>query len=175
MAVTVTAAAKAPPVTKAPRASKTAPRPVTADVTAGRAQALTDIAAIPVAVCIALGNLADAGTIEIYWPRFSAELAKLAEKQEEIGKWIDPLTKIGPYTGILAVAAPMAMQFAVNHGRGTPGAMGTVSPQMIASQVELRIAQAEAEALRQQLDAERQSRETRAEIDKARASMNGAA
>jgi hypothetical protein len=173
MAVTVTAsAAKAPPV-KTPRAAKTTPP--SADVTATREKALTEIASIPIAVCIAMGNLADAGTIEIYWPMFSRELAKLAESQEGIGKWIDPLTRIGPYTGILTVAAPMAMQFAVNHGRGTVGAMGTVSPQVLAAQIELRIAKLEAEALRQQLEAEQQARETRAEIEKARAEMNGAA
>ena len=166
MAVTVTpSAAKAPPAKT--RAVKAAPA-VTPAVTEARAATLIDLASIPVAVCIATGNLADAGTIEIYWPRLSQEIAKLAEKQEEIGRLIDPLMKIGPYTGLLAVALPMAMQFAVNHGKGSVGAMGTVSPDLLSAQIELRIAKAEAEALRAQADAEREARETRAEIEKAR-------
>jgi hypothetical protein len=164
MAVTVTpSAAKAPPV-KSARVRTAAP----AVSSTARAEALEAIAAIPVAACIATGQLADAGAIEVYWPTLSAEISKLADAQPAIARWIDPLAKVGPYTGILAVALPMLMQFAVNHGRGTAGAMGTVSPDLLSARIQLRIAKAEAEALQQQLAAEREARETRAEIEKAR-------
>jgi hypothetical protein len=166
MAVTITgaaSAAKAPPV-KSTRVKAASP----AVSSIARAEALEAVASIPVAICIAIGQLADAGTIEVYWPSMSAEISKLADAQAAIAKWIDPLAKVGPYTGILAVGLPMLMQFAVNHGRGTAGAMGTVSPDLLSARIQLRIAKAEAEALQAQLAAEREARETRAEIDKAR-------
>jgi hypothetical protein len=168
MAVTVSAAAAKPPPSRKAREPRAATAAVTPDVTAARTAALIDIASIPVAACIATGRLADAGTIQMYWPKFAAELAAIGEKQEEVGKLLDPLTRIGPYTKILAVGLPMAYQFAVNHGKAKAGGMGSVSPELIAAKIETQIAQAEAESLREQLAALRESRELAAEIETAR-------
>jgi hypothetical protein len=173
MAVTVTAsAAKAPPAkTRAPKAAPA----VSPDITAARTEALIGISSIPVAACIATGRLADAGTISMYWPKFAAELAAVGEKQEEIGKLLDPLTKIGPYANIIAVGLPMLYQFAVNHGKAKAGGMGSVSPELIASKIETQIAQAEAESLREQLTALRESRKLNEEIETARRELADAA
>jgi hypothetical protein len=174
MAVTVSAAAKAPPV-KAARAPKAATPAVSPDVTKARTEALIGISSIPVAACIATGRLADAGTIQMYWPAFAAELAAVGEKQEEIGKILDPLTRVGPYANLIAVGLPMLYQFAVNHGKATAGGMGSVSPELIASKIETQIAQAEAASLREQLTALRESRKLNEEIATARKELADAA
>lgn len=175
MPVTVTPSAAKPPPARKPREPKPAAPVVSADVTTARVDALIGLSSIPVAACIATGRLADAGTIQMYWPSFARELGKLGERQEEIGKLLDPLTKVGPYADIIAVALPMCYQFAVNHGKAKPGGMGSVSPELIASKIETQIAQAEAESLREQLTALRESRKLAEEIETARRELADAA
>lgn len=175
MAVTVTASAAKPPPARKTRDAKPAAVTVTADVTAARAEALIGVSSIPVAACIATGRLADAGTIQMYWPPFARELAAVGEKQEEIGRLLDPLTKVGPYANLIAVGLPMLYQFAVNHGKAKAGGMGSVSPELIASKIETQIAQAEAASLREQLEALRESRKLAAEIETARKELADAA
>ena len=148
---------------------------MSADVTTARVDALIGLSSIPVAACIATGRLADAGTISMYWPKFAAELGAVAERQEEIGKLLDPLARIGPYSGVIAVGLPMLYQFAVNHGKAKAGGMGSVSPELIASKIETQIAQAEAESLREQLTALRESRKLNEEIETARKELADAA
>ena len=162
-------AAAPPPRRAGSRTAAPAVIAAPADVTAARAKAVDELSAIPTVICIARGQIADAGTIQLYWPRFSQEMAKLADTQAEVAKWIDPLIKISPFSGILAVAIPMMMQFGVNHGRVKPGAMGTVSASSISAQMEAEMAKAELAALRVQMEAEREARKIRDEIEKARA------
>lgn len=166
----VSAAASAPPLkgTRATRAVKAAP--AAEDVTAERAVAIDALSAIPTVACLATGQLADAGTIQMYWPKMSQEIAKLASTVPQIATIADRIRIIGPYAGILSVAVPMALQFAVNHKLVKAGAGGTQSPDSIAAQIQTEMARAEVESLKAQMAAERESRELKAEFEKLQAS-----
>jgi hypothetical protein len=165
MPLTTTPAASAPPV-KAARAAKPKVIAASADVTAARAKAISDLSAIPTMACLATGQLADAATIQMYWPRMSAEIAKLANSQAQIAAVADRLMIVGPYAGLLAVIGPMALQFAVNHKRVPVGTGGTQSPDSLSAQLKAEIARAEVESLKAQMDAERESRELAAEYER---------
>jgi len=167
MAVTVSAAAaKAPPVKNAKAAPKTTTAP--APSTDERAKALSELLAIPTAVLVTRRMFADAGTVQAFGPRLMTEIAKIAASQPRVAAVVDPLTKIGPFSELLSVAVIMGLQFGVNHGQVPAGVMGTVPPSMLAAQIETEIARAEVNALRMQLEAEREVREIKAEIDEAR-------
>jgi hypothetical protein len=167
MAVTVSAAAaKAPPVKNPKTAPKTATAP--APTTDERSKALSELLAIPTAVLVTRRMFADAGTVQAFGPRLMTEVAKIAATQPRVAQVVDPLTKIGPFSELLSVAVIMGLQFGVNHGQVPAGVMGTVPPSMLAAQIETEIARAEVNALRMQLQAEREVREIKAEIDEAR-------
>jgi hypothetical protein len=165
MPVTVSAAASAPPV-KAARAAKPKVIAASADVTAARVAAISQLSVLPTMACMATGQLADAATIQMYWPRMSAEIARLANTQAQIAAAADRLMIVSPYAGLLAVAAPMILQFAVNHKRVPVGAGGTQSPDSLAAQLKAEIARAEIDSLKAQMDAERESRELAAEYER---------
>jgi hypothetical protein len=114
---------------------------------------------------------ADAGTIGLHWPNISEELATLAETQPVIANFVDPLIKVGPYTGLVMAILPFFTQIAVNHGRIPAGAMGTQPGNSIAAQVEASLAQAEMESLTAQLQAEKAAQALRDEIKLARKQM----
>jgi hypothetical protein len=100
----------------------------------------------------------------MHWPDVSAEIAKLAASQPAIAKLVDPLIQIGPYTGLVTALLPFILQIGVNHGRFSPGAMGTVPATTLASQIESAIAKQELEALTIQRDAERETAAMRRDI-----------
>ena len=124
---------------------------------------------------IAMGQHADVGAISLHWPGIAKEIAALAESDDRIAQVIDPLIKVGPYAGLIAAVLPLVLQIGVNHGRLSPGAMGTQPAVALASQVEAGIAQQELAAMRMQLDAEREARKMRDEIDLQRREMTEAA
>jgi hypothetical protein len=107
----------------------------------------------------------------MHWPGISSELAGLAESQPAIANVIDPLIKVGPYTGLVMAVLPFLVQIGVNHGRLAAGAMGTVPGNSLSAQVEASLAQAELEALSAQLNAEKQAQKLRDEISLARKQM----
>ena len=173
MPVTTTPAASAPPV-KAARAAKPKVIAASADVTAARIAAISQLSVLPTMACMATGQLADAATVQMYWPRMSQEIAKLANTQPQVAAICDRLTIIGPYAGILAVAAPMILQFAVNHKRVPVGTGGTQSPDSLTAQLKAEIARAEVDSLREQMEAERESRELAVEYEKIQEAQNAA-
>jgi hypothetical protein len=166
MGITVSPAAAKPPPVRNPKTTASAAKTTqaTADIIKSRADALEELLAIPAVAFIMRKQFADAGTVQMYGPRLTAELASL----EPLAPIIDPLTKIGPYSKLIAIIIPMALQFGVNHGQVPPGAMGTVPASTLAAQIETQIARQEVQALRIQLEAEREARELKAEIDEAR-------
>ena len=163
------------PITSAPTPPSVkkavAPKPVsreTSNLTRERTEALAGLGQLAQVPLMALRQYADVGALGVHWPNVSREVAKLAESQEQVARVIDPLIKVGPYTGLITAVLPLVMQIAVNHGRVAPGAMGTVPATSLAAQVETAMAQAELEALRTQMEAERQSRKMRDDIDRER-------
>jgi hypothetical protein len=114
---------------------------------------------------------ADVGAVSLHWPKISEEIAKLADTNEQVASLVDPLMKVGPYAGIITAVMPFAVQIAVNHGRVTAGAMGSVPATTLSSQVETSLAQNELEALTIQRDAEQKSAQMRQEIAAARKAL----
>lgn len=129
---------------------------------------LGQIAQVPL---LATKQFADVGALSVHWPNVAKELAELADSQEVIARVIDPLIKVGPYTGLVAAILPFFMQIAVNHGRVAAGAMGTVPGNALAAQVEAGLAAAEMEALQAQLEAEKAAQSLRDDIKRARKQM----
>jgi hypothetical protein len=120
---------------------------------------------------LATKQYADAGAVSLYWPKIATEVAKLAEENENIGKLIDPLMQIGPYSALIAAILPFVLQIGVNHGRFAPGSMGTVPASTLQAQIEASIAEGELENLRIQVQAEQASAVLRAEIAESRKAM----
>jgi hypothetical protein len=129
---------------------------------------LGQLAQVPL---LATKQFADAGAVGIHWPNISKELSELAESQEAIANFIDPLIKVGPYTGLVAAILPFFMQIAVNHGRVAAGAMGTVPANALSAQIEAGLAAAEMEALQTQLEAEKAAQQIRDRIKQQRKDM----
>lgn len=129
---------------------------------------LGQLAQVPL---LATKQYADAGAVGMYWPGISKELATLAESQPAIANVIDPLMKVGPYTGLVAAILPFLMQIAVNHNRIQPGSMGTVPATTLEAQIKTSMAEAELHALRTQMEAEEQAARMRQEMEQSRAAL----
>jgi len=158
-----------PPVVGAKRTASTPKK--TTSVKDQRKEALEGIGQLAQVPLIAMKQFEDVGAFSVHWPNVAREVAELADSQEAIARVIDPLIKIGPYTGLVAAILPFAMQIAVNHGRVAAGAMGTVPANSLAAQVEAGLAQAEMEALQTQLQAEQAAQAMRDQIRQQRKSM----
>ena len=154
--------AAAPPAKTAKTAAKTIAK------TPEREEALNGFGQLGQGALIAFGQYADAGAIGMHWPDISREVAKLADTQETIARIIDPLLQVGPYAALITAVMPLVMQCMVNHGKAAPGAMGTVSKDLLESQIKTSLAQMELKALRERQEAEKAAAELRAELDKAR-------
>jgi hypothetical protein len=136
-----------------------------------REEAVAGFGQLAQAPLIALKLYADAGAVGIYWPKISEEIATLADSQEQVARLIDPLIRIGPYTGLITAILPMILQIGVNHGRVPAGAMGTVPAASLTARVEASLAAIELEALRAQAEAEKAAAEMRDQISKSRTSL----
>lgn len=108
--------------------------------------------------CISTGNLADAGAINKYGEPVAKEVADLGEKYpESVGKYLDYLTQVGPFAGLITAALPLVAQILVNHKRMRPeaGAMlGCVKPEALEAGVKAELARSAMLALREQQEAE---------------------
>jgi hypothetical protein len=136
-----------------------------------RTEALVGFGQLGQVPLIATRQYADCGAISLHWPHVAEEIAKLADSQPVIAKFIDPLIQIGPYTGLVTAVLPFILQIGVNHGVFAPGAMGTVPTVTLTAQVESSLAQQELEALYLQRDAEKAAAAIRREINEARAAL----
>jgi hypothetical protein len=152
----------APPAVKKPAA--TAKPVAVSKLTEDRRDALNGLLQLAQVPLIAMGLYADSGAVGAYGPGIARELALLAEKDKAVAAAIDPLIKIGPYTGLVAAVLPLILQIGVNHGRIPPGTMGTVSGDMLTAQVQAELAQVELAALTAQRDAKRAADKMRADI-----------
>jgi len=150
-----------PPPVKAPSPAAAAR---TSRKTAERAEAVTGLGQLAQVPLMVMRQYADVGAVSAHWPGVAAEVAKLAETQEQVAKLVDPLLQVGPYAGLITAVLPLVMQLACNHGVVAAGSMGTVPPSTLAAQVEAQLAQQEAAALRLQLEAEREARKVREQI-----------
>lgn len=163
-----------PPVARKTPATTTVKKtPVSKN--AERADALNGFGQLAQVPLIATRQFADAGAVGLYWPKIAQEIANLADSQEQVAGLVDPLLKIGPYTALVAAVLPFCVQIAVNHGRMSAGAMGTVPATMLSAQVETQLAQQELEALRAQAEAEREAENMRREMAAQRESYAQAA
>ena len=162
----ITSVASAPPPKNSSNTSSNN-RP-SSRVTKEREELVAQLGMFAQVPLIATRQFADAGAIALHWPSVAKELAHLAETQEPIARIIDPLIQVGPYAGLIAAVLPLAMQLAVNHGRIKPGSLGTVPGVALASQIETAMARQELAAMHDQMEAERQAAESRAEIERMR-------
>jgi hypothetical protein len=140
-----------------------------------REEAVAGFGQLAQAPLIALHQYADAGAIGLHWPNVAREVASLADSQEQVARLIDPLIKIGPYTGLITAILPLILQIGVNHNRVPAGAMGTVPAASLSAQVETAMAAIELQALQQQAEAEMQAQQLREQIAKSRNQMTESA
>lgn len=157
----ITAAPAAPPArkTSAPPARKT----VTSKL-AEREEAIGGLGQIAQGILITTRQYADAAAIGLHFPNVAHEIAKLADTDERIAKIVDPLLQVGPYAGLLTAILPLVMQFAVNHGRGQAGIMGTVAPDALESSMKTAVMKAAVAAKREQRAAEAELKRMEAEL-----------
>lgn len=149
--------------------AKASPKASTKDQ---REEALNGLGQIGQAPLLAFKKYADAGTLGLHWPGISHELAELADSTPAIANLVDPLIKVGPYTGLVMAVLPFATQILVNHGIIPAGPMGTMPANSIAAQVEASLAEQEMAALQAQLESEKAAQRLRDQIKQARKEMN---
>lgn len=140
-------------------------------LTEQRTEAVAGLGQLAQVPLLAMKQYADAGAVGLYWPNVAKEVATLADSQPAIANIVDPLMKIGPYTGLVAAILPFLMQIAVNHGRVAPGSMGTVPASTLEAQIKTAMAQAELEALRTQMEAENAAAALRKEMEESRKAL----
>lgn len=133
-----------------------------------RQDAITGLGQLAQVPLLATKQYADAGAVGMYWPGISKEIAELADTQPAIASVIDPLMKIGPYTGLVAAILPFLMQIAVNHNRVAPGSMGTVPATTLEAQIKTSMAESELHALQMQQEAEEQAARMRREMEESK-------
>lgn len=153
------------------KASGKATAATASDVTKSRAEAVTSLGQFAQLPLMITKQYADVGALSLHWPKISEEIAKLADTNEQVASLVDPLMKVGPYAGLIATVMPFAVQIAVNHGRVTAGAMGSVPATTLSSQVETSLAENELQALTIQRDAEKKAAQMRKEIADARKNL----
>ena len=157
-----------PPVRTGSQAKTPAARIPRKNITEQREEALNGFGQLAQAPLIALRQYADAGAIGLHWPGVSHEVAALAETQDQVARLVDPLIRIGPFTGLIAAILPMILQIGVNHGRVPAGAMGTIPAASLTARVEATLAAVELEALQAQAEAEKQAALMRTQIAQTR-------
>lgn len=126
-----------------------------------REQAVAGLFQIASAICVATGQLADAGAINMHGAAVSHETAVLASRYDKVGAVLDGLAQVGPFTAILTAAMPLFIQIAANHNRISPDkavAFGGKHPSILEGQMRL-------EMRRQQLEYERMVQAEQALMD----------
>lgn len=126
-----------------------------------REQAVAGLFQIASAICVATGQLADAGAINMHGAAVSHETAVLASRYEKVGAVLDGLAQVGPFAAILTATMPLFVQIAANHNRISPDkavAFGGKHPSILEGQVRL-------ELRRQQMEYERMVQAEQALMD----------
>lgn len=144
-----------PPATKRATASKS----YTAAKTAAREEGLNGLLQLGSALCLMLGQHADAGAIATHGPNIARETAGVAETNESFGKTLDYLTAVGPYAGLLTAVMPLGLQIAVNHGKlpAEPlSQFGVVAPEQLSQRIALDALRQEAAFAAEKAEFERE-------------------
>lgn len=132
-----------------------------------RAEGVAGLFTIAQMATLATGQLADFQTIEDHGPRISREAALIAEHNEKFGQTLDRMAEVSPYAGLLMAVLPFALQIMTNHGmlkgKNVTGVAGVVAPEVLETRARTAIAQAQAEAIRTQQEAERDLAELKAQ------------
>jgi hypothetical protein len=155
MALDLSKATTATPPPKRAAKSTVARKAVASIKTSEREEALNGLFQLGAAGCLMFGSSADAAAIAQHAPNISRETAGIAETNETFGKYLDYITAIGPYAGLLTAVMPLVLQILVNHKRlpAEPLAgFGVVSPETLNAKMQAEAMQMEME-LRQQAQA----------------------
>lgn len=146
--------------TPPPARTKTTAKPVSSPARTKREERLEAVGGLgqlAQAGLIMTGQFADAGAVGLHFGRIASEVVSLAETDTRVAAVIEPLLNIGPYAALVTAMLPLAMQILVNHGKAKPGALGTVSPATLESQIKTALAKAELEQVIQQKAAEEEA------------------
>ena len=160
----------APPKKAAPNRQGSRPvskAPVPLSKNEIRQQGLMGLAQAAQALCVVAGNYADAATIGQYGPPLTGEIANLADAYTVIAGPVDFLIQIGPFSGLLAIGIPMALQLMANHGAvdaSRLSAQGVVPPAQLEAQMQAQVLRQQAEWMAAQMQAQ-------AEVEKAQADL----
>lgn len=156
MPVTVAAA---PPPKKTTTAATKSTTPVLSKKTKERADGLQGIGQLLSAGLLFARQHADAGAVYKFWPDVAVESAKIADDNPKFGEFLDSLTAVGPYAGLITAALPLVMQVMVNHDKmdvTNVANLGCVSKETLRAQVQKEIMAAEMQAMREKIEMEEQ-------------------
>lgn len=146
-----------PPPTVTKTRTKTATPKSTAQLEV-REEGLNGIGQIASFLCLMTSNIADAGAIATHGPGLAHEAAVLAETNKYAAKGIDLLVGVGPFAAILAAAAPLLLQIAVNHKKmpASPALLqfGVQSPETMEAQARIRVMEMQAEMAKAEREAQ---------------------
>jgi hypothetical protein len=160
--------AKAPPRKKTPATrtpTKVVPETSDNSLNAKRVDGVLGLAQIGQALCVMLGQNADAAAIGTHFPPIAQELANIADSNDAIAKPIDFLLEVGPYGALIAAVLPFGLQIAANHGWVDASRLmgqGVVPPAVLEAQMQAQIARMQTEAVRQQQEAINEARKASA-------------
>lgn len=117
---------------------------------------------------ITMGWFADAGAIGYHGPGIQREVMRIGAKYPKIGKKLDLLIDAGPWSALIAVALPLALQGLVNHGIFKAEQFanaGVVSPETLEYQMKATIMRQQMDALKAQKAAEEELLAMQQEMD----------
>jgi hypothetical protein len=167
-----------PTASAAPKKSVESP---TASKAVARTESLMEIAGIGQGIALMTGNFADAETIEMHARPLLSAVAKLGDIHPQFGESIDKAEFINPYLAVFAAAIPLTLQFMANHGRidsRRARIAGIQDPTLLANRQSAKVAQAQAQMIREQREAAEEAQRAQASLQaemEAFASMANAA
>jgi len=129
-----------------------------------RRQGLAGLAQVAQMGCLAFGLKADAAAIGMHSGPLLTEVAKLAEAQPAIARWVDPLIVAGPYAALVGAAIPLIAQLAANHRMGAMTNLGAVPPEVLEARMDAEMMRAEMEAMRERAAMMQEADATRREM-----------
>jgi hypothetical protein len=134
-----------------------------------RAEGLAGIGQLLTAGLLFARQPADAIAVSKFWPPIAEEAARLADDNPKAGEFLDQLTAVGPYAGIIGAVMPLAMQILVNHDRikvESVSQLGVVSKATMQAEAELAIMKAEMAAMQEQMETQAERQKMMAEYEK---------
>lgn len=180
MAVDFTTKSAAPrpkPATSRAKTPPKLPEPEKPSDQVRREQAAKNLFEFAQIASVFKGWYADAATYAMHGPKVSSSMAAYAEQNRYVAKGLDVLDILGPAFVLADVLLPLGLQLAVNHKKLPADALvnfGVVSPDMLEAQAKASIAQQQVEAMKAQIQAERDLAAANAEAEHIIAGINGA-